>query len=236
MISRDFHSALLTDSWVTKLTPVERMLYICCHFTEKVILLFCFQYPTSLVLMESGATEEEYEAFKVKAEAANKIRFKGEYIYLVNAHRFESLSGPKIESGRRSAFRRLPQEIQDWYNQLSPNPISLDTPIEINTPIAPLPAQKSAPKPETKPAYLEDISDEVAQKFAEKYNQSIEVVKREAFKCVNNHLSKNTKITDWNRAFHTWMSRGYDLQETKSEVPFTDLSHLGNARIERRNY
>src|SRR5690606_35678709 len=75
----------------------------------------------------------------------------------------------------------------------------------------------ATPKSESSPSFLEEISDEAAEAFSQKYGFSLETVRREAAKCANHHLSRGTKIKDYSRAFHTWLSSGY-VKEEKASV------------------
>lgn len=229
MKSRDFYPSFFKDSFIVGLTPAEKMLYICYHFTADVDLLFCFAYPDREALHESGATQADLDEFKKKAEAANKILFNGDYVYLVNAHRFETLKGERIEAGRRAAFSRLPKHIQDWFNTVCPHPIHIEPSLELKS--------SSEEIITSSREYLLNLSPSEVSTLAEKYTLSEDKIIQEAEAAYNWIKSKGKKYTDYPAMLRNWLKKASEQpNQSRQEVPFTDLSHLGNARVERRNY
>lgn len=242
MKSRLLFATFWTDGFIGELTPVEKLLYLNYHYSESVNLLFCFVHPDRKAMFETGATKDELIAFKTKAQQSGKILFNGEYVYLVNASRYEGLKGEKIEKGRESALARLPVNIQEWYTSIVPKrDTPIDTPI-IGVSDEPEIVEKSEPKkePEYKSkTFLTHMTEDTLAYYQELTSYPPDFIKKEATRCLDHFKGAGKPIKDYKATFRNWITsdiaqnafiRQGKANIQRNEPIFTDLSHLGATR------
>lgn len=127
MITRLIYTEIWSDDFFMELSPDEKLLFIYFLTNERVNIIHLYQCPNTRIKADTGIDTPIIELSKKKFEKAEKMYFKDGYVFLKNAHRYETYSGELNERAKIKLFGRLSKLIIEWYNKITDTPI--DTPI-----------------------------------------------------------------------------------------------------------
>lgn len=127
MKTRLLYTEIWQDDFFSALNPSEKLLYVYYLTNDSVNIIHLYRCLPSRVSADTGIDTPIVIAAQQKFEQAGKIFFKNGYVYLKNAHRFESYVGEKNEVAKDKLFSRLSDEIIDWYNKITDRGIDRGT-------------------------------------------------------------------------------------------------------------
>lgn len=123
MKTRIIHTKVWTDSFYLKLKPIERYLFLYFLSNPHVNIIHCYECPDVLVSLETGVSIPEIQSTKTIFQDSGKILFFKDYVFLRNAHRYETYSGELNEKSKRKLAGEMSVAVLDWYNSVSNTPI-----------------------------------------------------------------------------------------------------------------
>lgn len=118
MKTRILYTEIWQDDFFSELNPSEKLLYIYYLTNDSVNIIHLYRCQPMRVSADTGIDTPIVLKAQQKFEEAGKIFFKNGYVYLKNAHRFESYVGEKNEIAKDKLFNRLSNEIIDWYSNI----------------------------------------------------------------------------------------------------------------------
>ncbi len=110
IIHTDIH---FQDDWFNTLSIGYRYLYIYLFTNTYIGQTGAYKISERIILLETGATKEQWHEARAEFEKSGKVKFIGEYIIVLNARKNSDYSGPKNVNAYRKELLSLPREIQD---------------------------------------------------------------------------------------------------------------------------
>lgn len=130
MKTRIIHTKIWKDPWFADLLPTEKLLFIYFVTNEKVNIIHLYEVSSREIAFDLGLTTSQIEQAKIKFQKANKLFFKDDYVFLVNAFKYEQYTGEKNDKARQSLLNQLPKPILGWYESITSGKYTpIDTPI-----------------------------------------------------------------------------------------------------------
>lgn len=136
MRTRVFYSKIWSDSFFMKLNPQEKLLFIYFLTNEAINIIHLYEVSIEVIMFATKLDEETIENAKNKFQANNKLHFYKDFVYIVNAYRYQKYNGERNNTARDTLFSQLPKDVLDWFYSISDTPISgVYIPPEIKTKI-----------------------------------------------------------------------------------------------------
>lgn len=101
------------DDWFNSLPLNFKYLYIYLFTNSHIGLTGVYSLPKRVALLETGSTDEEWVSACRIFEDSGKVKFSGDWVYVVNAIRYTNYSGPKNEEANRKELLSIPKDILD---------------------------------------------------------------------------------------------------------------------------
>lgn len=232
MNARLLYSKFWGDGFISKLTPIQKLIFIYYLTNESVNIIYLYELPTKKVLYDTGLDSVE-NGLQILQETKELIQQKGsmyfidDYVYLANAEKYEPNTGDKFLKGRANAVKQVNKKIKAWYKEITGRELDAVVP---NTKKNETPAKtiKKGQKPTIKKVrptasidYLRNLKDtpEILKKYAEKYKVSNEYVLKEAEKVINYCKRTGKKYKDYGACLDTFISG--DLEKETPKKAFT---------------
>lgn len=127
MKTRIIHTEVWADGFFSDLNPDEKLLWLYLLTNETVNIIHLYRCPTHRISADTGLSVEKIKGIKSKFEKLGKAYFFEEFVFLKNAHKYESYTGDRNEIAKEKIFSKLSASVLAWYKAI------LDTPM--HTPI-----------------------------------------------------------------------------------------------------
>lgn len=118
MQARIIFSKIWEDAFFVNLSVPEKLLFFYYLTNSRVNIINCYECQDRQVVFDLGTPTKIVAEFKKKAEAEGKLFFKGNYVFIKNAEKYQKYTGSKNETAKLTAIDRLPEEISSWRNSL----------------------------------------------------------------------------------------------------------------------
>lgn len=118
MITRIIQTKIYRDSWFSELSPIEKLVFIYFLTNEYVNLIWLYECPDKRIIYELGITQSQLNICKEKFSQSGKIAFFEGWVFLVNAHKYETYAGDKNESAKQKMLSTISKSILDWYESI----------------------------------------------------------------------------------------------------------------------
>lgn len=128
MQTRIVHTKIWSDGFFVDLNPTEKLLFLYFLTNPKVNIIHCYELSLRETTFDTSLDRTTIEKSKVKFTEGGKILFRADYVYLINAQKYESYDGPKNEKAKARLINQLPNDIKEWYLRRG-----TDTPIHTPT-------------------------------------------------------------------------------------------------------
>lgn len=115
------------DGYVRSLNPTEKLLFIYFLTNEYVNQVWLYECPIDLICFDTGISKKEVEIIKGKLQTDLKIAFYKDYVYLINAQKYETYSGELNQKAKDKILSYIPTDVLDWYTKILDR--GIDTPI-----------------------------------------------------------------------------------------------------------
>lgn len=120
------YTKIWDDSFFSELSPSEKLLFLYYITNQHINIIHLYECSDKKVCYDTGLNHEQISKAKAKFEAAHRIYFFGNFVFLRNASKYQKYTGELNERAKDKLFAMLSKDVLDWYNSV------LDTPI--NTP------------------------------------------------------------------------------------------------------
>ncbi len=128
MKTRIIHTKFWEDSYIAELNPKEKLLFLYLITNQRVNLVWFYECPDRVILFDTGLSNKELQETKKKFMEDRRVLFVENYVYLVNANKYESYTGEKNKVASEKLLSQISTPIKDEVNRLLDTPI--DTPID----------------------------------------------------------------------------------------------------------
>lgn len=115
MKTRIVETKFWKDSYVSELTPNEKLLYLFFLTTEKVNIIHCYEITEREIAFDTGIDTSIIRATKKKLEKDGKLAFFKDYVCLINAYKYESYTGVINEGAKQKLIQQLGEDVAKWY-------------------------------------------------------------------------------------------------------------------------
>ena len=120
MKTRIIHTKIhFEDEWFNTLSIGYRYLFIYLFTNEHIGLTGAYELSKRVVLLETGATEEEWDGAIKKFQEDNKVLYIMGWIIVKNAGKHSDYSGGKNEIAYKRELASIPSKIRDKIDTLS---------------------------------------------------------------------------------------------------------------------
>lgn len=118
MKGRLIQSKFWTDSFIRSLTVIQSHLFLYFINNNHLNILNCYECSNDLISFETKITIDEILIAKKIFEEKNKILFFQDYIYLVNAHKYQKFTGPQNETAKKKILQEMSPAVREWYRSI----------------------------------------------------------------------------------------------------------------------
>lgn len=115
MKTRILHTKFFKDPYVGRLTVFTKLYYLYLLLNEKVNIIHCYELTEREVLFDTGIPVEEIIKSKAELQDSGKVLFYKDYIFLVNARKYETYSGELNEKAKEKLISEMSCDVQEWY-------------------------------------------------------------------------------------------------------------------------
>ncbi len=123
MIARLLYTKIWKDSFFAGLDPLEKLLFIYYIANEKVNTIHLYESADRETMFDTGVTPQQLERAKNKFQAAGKLHFFKDFVFIANASRYQTFTGEKNEEAKQKLLRQIPTEVLNWFYNLNDTPI-----------------------------------------------------------------------------------------------------------------
>lgn len=114
MKTRVFHTKIYKDSYFVELSIEEKLLFIYYISNEHINILALYECPNRVAEFETGLSRNLIQVIKIKFEKDERFFFKGDWVFIKNAYRYQKYKGEKNEKAKIGFFNSLSSELKDW--------------------------------------------------------------------------------------------------------------------------
>ena len=101
-----------SDSYIEKLDPVEKLLFIYLMTNERTNLAGIYELPIKYMSVETGIERSMLENIIARFEKDKKIILYDGWVRVVNAIKHQNVSNSKIQSGIEKILAEVPEKIK----------------------------------------------------------------------------------------------------------------------------
>ena len=207
MKTRILYTKIWQDSFFVSLSPAEKLLFIYYLTNDQVNIIHFYECPDRRVIFETGITDSILQTSKIKLQTNKKIFFYKDYVFLVNAVRYESYTGEKNEEAKKKTTQLLSSDVLAWYKNIIDRGIDrgMDT-----QPIPPINHKSEIiihKSEKIRGIRREDLTDIVLQEIASKYLTSLSFVKSKLEDLDNYTKAHGKKYSDYKAALSNFVKK-----------------------------
>lgn len=135
MKTRIVHTKFWKDSFVSELNTEEKLVFLYYLTNENINILHLYECSDRQVVFDTGIDRGILDGIKQKFADANKILFFKDYVFLVNANRYEEYTGEKNEKAKKQLLNIINCDVVSWYEKVRKKikDTPIDTPIMIGS-------------------------------------------------------------------------------------------------------
>lgn len=225
MKTRILYTKIWQDSFFTSLSTEEKLVFIYYITNDHVNIIHFYECPDRTVIFETGITSTKLLNLKGKLQTDKKMFFYKDYVFLVNAVRYESYTGEKNEEAKRKTIQLLSNDVLAWYKDI------IDRGIDRGIDTQPIPPinhkseiiiQKSE---KIRGCRREDLTDVVLLEIANKYLTSFSFVKSKLEDLDNYTKAHGKKYSDYKAALSNFVKKDA-LQKSSNKVSLSSYQLL----------
>lgn len=111
---RMINTRFWNDSFVSKLDPIEKLLFLYFISNEHTNICGVYELPLKIAAIETGIDESMFR--KVMRRLGPKILYRKGWVIVTNFPRYQSLNLPKVKQGFDDAVMAIPKDILEIAN------------------------------------------------------------------------------------------------------------------------
>lgn len=224
MKTRIIHTKFWEDSYIADLTVTEKLLFLYFLTNSHVNIIWTYECSDRIIKFETGVDDATLQKTKEKFMKDRKILFRDDYVYLVNANRYETFKGEKNQIASEKLEEQIGDEVIDWFKAVLDTPIDtlIDTvPIGTINHKSEIISHKSEIRPEAnrskwkqKEAELKSMKQEL-KTFIQKINQLRGTKYKYRESLIGNYMehrkvhSAEEMLNALDNARHMWFANDY---------------------------
>jgi len=211
MKTRIIYTKIWQDSFFTSLSSEEKIAFIYYLTNDQVNIIHFYECPDRKVIFDTGISLTKLLNLKGKLQTNKKIFFYKDYVFLVNAIRYESYTGEKNEEAKRKTIQLLSSDVLAWYKDIIDRGIDrgIDTqPIpSINNNIEIINNNKGVVKGEF--STFESLTDLILEEISSKYKVPLSFVKSKLddMKLWHEQNPRRNNKQNWKATLMNWVKR-----------------------------
>lgn len=207
---RLLHTRFWDDDFIIDLPSEGKLLFLYLIANKQVNLLSCFEISPRTISFHTGIDVNRIAELKEVFEASGKIRFHNNWIYLVNAKRYNRFTGEKNEIARIRQIERLPADVRDWLSSLGEN---VTTPEKTNG-HAEVNEEEMIPARVASREFLRTLSEKEVEEIAAMTGRNEEGIRYQAAKCYDYLKAHGTRgVKDYQAYLTTWLTSEYNRED-----------------------
>ena len=115
MKTRLLETKFWKDAYIVELTIEQRLLYIYLLTNERVNIIHCYEISDREILFDTGIDRGILTPSKTQFQKDGKFSFYKDYVFLINACKYESYIGEKNDNAKLKLYKQMPSDVFDWY-------------------------------------------------------------------------------------------------------------------------
>jgi hypothetical protein len=120
MKTRIIETKFWKDPYIISLSVEERLLFLYLLTNERVNIIHCYEITDREIMFDTGLQGGLLGASRGKFEKDKKMCFYKNYVYLLNAEKYENFSGVLSEKGKVRLLQQFSPDVLKWYQSISP--------------------------------------------------------------------------------------------------------------------
>jgi hypothetical protein len=198
MKTRILHTRFWKDNFVSQLNRTEKLIFVYLLTNENINITGVYELPDKFIKTDLEITQSELDQAKSKLQTAGKFIFANGWVKVVNADKYNSYNGEKLEKAREREKAETPDElILGGYGIDTSMDTSIHTPNNHKSLIY------------SNYNKIEDIKEEDFKKLSEDYSVPLAFVKSKFDDLKNWHDSNPQKnyYKNYLSALRNWVKR-----------------------------
>lgn len=118
MKTRIIHTQFWDDSYILKLSPKEKLLFVFYFTNSKCGQTPYYEISSEVTKLVTGLSLKEINDYKTRFQADRKYIFVDDWVYIVNAEKYQNYKGEKNEKAYDNEYLLIPQQIKEKVNTL----------------------------------------------------------------------------------------------------------------------
>ena len=129
MKTRILHTRFWQDGFICQLSHKEKLLFVYLLTNDKVNIIGIYELPDKYIKADLELTQPDLNKAKSKFQKAGKIIFMNGWIKIVNADKYNSYRGEKLQKARDRELSEAPEELIGYQGGIDTSiDTSIDTP------------------------------------------------------------------------------------------------------------
>ncbi len=218
MKTRILHTQFWKDGFVRRLKSNEKLVYAYLLTNDKVNIIFCFELTIDEIAFDLGLTKKQVTSSLKKLSENKKISCYKDWIFLLNANKYETYSGSKNEIAKQKIVEKMSKDVLDWLNNPLDRGIYRGTmipPINHNTEIiskkTEVISKEIKIEKEDNKEFIESLTDEFCTKVAKNYGTTLQVVLRKKNDLILYCRSHGKKYKDYRATLQAWVRKDQNV-------------------------
>lgn len=115
---RFINTKFWSDSWIRKLNPLDRYLFLYLMTNEHSNVAGVYEIPIDIMAFETGIDEAELKR-SMLGKLAPKIYFIENWIYITNFQKYQNLKNDNIKKGIEEVIKLIPENIKSKIQEIN---------------------------------------------------------------------------------------------------------------------
>lgn len=107
--TRMLNTKFWNDSFISKLDPIEKLLFIYFISNEHTNICGIYELPLKICAIETGIDESMFKKIMIRLKP--KIYYHNGWVFAINFPKHQSMGNPKIQKGVENEMRLIPKDI-----------------------------------------------------------------------------------------------------------------------------
>ena len=202
MKTRIIYTKFWDDSYISDLSPSEKLVFLYYLTNGLVNIIHCYECPDKKVSFDTGIDRGILSKIKTRFHTDKKMVFFKDWIYLVNAIRYEEYKGNLNEIAIKKTIEKLPIDVLDWYNNIIDRGM-----IGVYIPTINHKSEIINNKSIINNKKIEDIKEEDINKIAEDYKVPVSFVLSKIDDIKNYTASTGKVYRDYLATLRNWVKK-----------------------------
>ena len=110
---RYIHSRFWADTYIDKLDPIEKLLFLYFLTNERVTIAGIYELPLKIMAVETGIDKEMVEKVLGRFSEESKMYYIDGWVYIKNFQKYQNLENTSIKKGIENVTVGIPLKIKE---------------------------------------------------------------------------------------------------------------------------